>query len=283
MTVRSAQETDFGRVTELLEALGRARVTHDSYALARQVYLDQLEDPNAAHLVAIDNGSVAGFCSLHFRTRLNHTTPAGVDPRPVRRPFYPRDAARRSRCSSRPSGWRASAAATSSRWNRTTTAARRTCSTAPPGCRTPGNSSGSPCSVDSRDQVHRLQAPARAGARRAGGAGGRPDRARPLHGHDAGGPGAQAARRLHVGGGQRALLARAGALLRRGGRPRRSTAASCAPRWPTSTPCPAATATSPRRSAGRPVTSSPPTAPASTRSAMPCATSSPARRCTRSC
>jgi hypothetical protein len=38
----------------LLEALGRARVTHDSYALARQVYLEQLEDPNAAHLVAIE-------------------------------------------------------------------------------------------------------------------------------------------------------------------------------------------------------------------------------------
>jgi PhnO protein len=75
MTVRGAQETDFARVTELLEALGRARVTHDSYALARQVYLNQLTDPNAAHLVAIDNGAVAGFCSLHFRTRLNHTTP----------------------------------------------------------------------------------------------------------------------------------------------------------------------------------------------------------------
>jgi GNAT superfamily N-acetyltransferase len=75
MTVRSAQETDFARVTELLEWLGRAQVTHDSYALARQVYLNQLEDPNAAHLVAIDNGVVAGFCSLHFRTRLNHTTP----------------------------------------------------------------------------------------------------------------------------------------------------------------------------------------------------------------
>jgi ribosomal protein S18 acetylase RimI-like enzyme len=75
MTVRSAQETDFARVTELLEALGRARVTHDSYALARQVYLNQLADPDAAHLVAIDNGVVAGFCALHFRTRLNHTTP----------------------------------------------------------------------------------------------------------------------------------------------------------------------------------------------------------------
>ena len=75
MTVRSALETDFERVTELLEALGRARVTHDSYGLARQVYLSQLEDPNAAHLVAIDDGIIAGFCSLHFRTRLNHTTP----------------------------------------------------------------------------------------------------------------------------------------------------------------------------------------------------------------
>ena len=75
MTVRNAQETDFARVTELLEALGRARVTHDSYALARQVFLNQLEDPNTAHLVAIDGGVVAGFCSLHFRTRLNHTTP----------------------------------------------------------------------------------------------------------------------------------------------------------------------------------------------------------------
>jgi GNAT superfamily N-acetyltransferase len=75
MTVRNAQETDFVRVTELLETLGRARVTHDSYAAARQVYLDQLADPDAAHLVAIDGGVVVGFCSLHFRSRLNHTTP----------------------------------------------------------------------------------------------------------------------------------------------------------------------------------------------------------------
>jgi ribosomal protein S18 acetylase RimI-like enzyme len=75
MTVRTAQETDFARVTELLEALGRARVTHDSYAQAREVFLNQLDDPNTAHLVAIDGGVVAGFCSLHFRSRLNHTTP----------------------------------------------------------------------------------------------------------------------------------------------------------------------------------------------------------------
>jgi len=75
MTVRAAQETDFARVTELLEELGRAEVTHDSYAQARQVFLNQLDDPNTSHLVAIDNGVVAGFCSLYFRTRLNHTTP----------------------------------------------------------------------------------------------------------------------------------------------------------------------------------------------------------------
>src|SRR3954468_7163496 len=75
MTVRTAQETDFSRVTELLEELGRAEVTDDSYALARQVYLNQLEDPDASHLVAIDNGVVTGFCSLYYRPRLNHTTP----------------------------------------------------------------------------------------------------------------------------------------------------------------------------------------------------------------
>lgn len=75
MTVRGAQETDYARVTELLEDLGRARVTHDSYAAAREVYLSQLADPDTAHLVALDGGVVVGFCSLHFRTRLNHTTP----------------------------------------------------------------------------------------------------------------------------------------------------------------------------------------------------------------
>jgi GNAT superfamily N-acetyltransferase len=75
MTVRAAQETDFERITQLLEDLGRARVTHESYAAARQVYLDQLVDPTAAHLVAVDGGVVVGFCSLHFRMRLNSTTP----------------------------------------------------------------------------------------------------------------------------------------------------------------------------------------------------------------
>jgi GNAT superfamily N-acetyltransferase len=75
MTVRSAQETDFVRVAELLEALGRPRIAHDGYARARQLYLDQLADPNAAHLVVVDGGVVVGFCSLHFRTRLNRAAP----------------------------------------------------------------------------------------------------------------------------------------------------------------------------------------------------------------
>jgi (aminoalkyl)phosphonate N-acetyltransferase len=75
MTVRPAQETDFARVTELLETLGRAPVTHDTYAAARQVYLEQLGDADTEHLVALDGGVVVGFCALHFRLRLNRTTP----------------------------------------------------------------------------------------------------------------------------------------------------------------------------------------------------------------
>ena len=74
MNVRDAQETDFGRVTELLEMLGRPRVAHEGYGAARQVYLDQLEDPFSSHMVAIDEGVVVGFCSLHFRHRLNRAS-----------------------------------------------------------------------------------------------------------------------------------------------------------------------------------------------------------------
>ena len=71
MTVRPAQETDFARVTELLETLGRARVTHDTYAECREVYIDQLGEARTEHLVAVDAGAVVGFCALHYRTRLN--------------------------------------------------------------------------------------------------------------------------------------------------------------------------------------------------------------------
>ena len=76
MTIRRAQLSDFAAVSDLLEQLGRGRVTHETYAACRQVYAAQLEDPGTEHLVAIDErGNVVGFCSLHYRTRLNRPGP----------------------------------------------------------------------------------------------------------------------------------------------------------------------------------------------------------------
>jgi GNAT superfamily N-acetyltransferase len=67
---------DFAAVTDLLEQLGRARVTHEGYAACRDVYAAQLGHPDADHLVAEDErGNVVGFCSLHYRPRLNHVAP----------------------------------------------------------------------------------------------------------------------------------------------------------------------------------------------------------------
>ena len=76
MIVRLAGPGDFEAVTALLEELGRARVTEQTEAAARTVYERSLADDRAAHLVAEDEaGSVIGFCSLHFRDRLNFPTP----------------------------------------------------------------------------------------------------------------------------------------------------------------------------------------------------------------
>lgn len=76
MDVRSAQPGDFAAITDLLDQLGRSRVPHDDYQAAKQVFFDQLSDPLSEHLTATDrDGRVVGFCSLHFRMRLNHTTP----------------------------------------------------------------------------------------------------------------------------------------------------------------------------------------------------------------
>jgi ribosomal protein S18 acetylase RimI-like enzyme len=75
MTIRPAQESDFARVTELLEELGRPRIPDAEYGDYRQAYLDQLEAPDVAHLVAVDDGFVVGFCSLVFRPRLNAVRP----------------------------------------------------------------------------------------------------------------------------------------------------------------------------------------------------------------
>lgn len=75
MHVRPADADDFDAVTALLEELGRPRVSADTAAAARAVYDAQIDDPAAEHLVAEDDdGAVVGFCSLHFRERLNHAS-----------------------------------------------------------------------------------------------------------------------------------------------------------------------------------------------------------------
>jgi GNAT superfamily N-acetyltransferase len=75
VTIRSATAADFDAVTALLVELGRPPVTDATDAAARRVFDEQVADELAGHLVAVnDAGRVVGFCSLHFRTRLNHPT-----------------------------------------------------------------------------------------------------------------------------------------------------------------------------------------------------------------
>ena len=75
MSVRRAEARDFADVTNLLEELGRARVTPETRDAARELYAAQLASGDAAHLVADRGGEVLAFCSLHFRGRLNYPTP----------------------------------------------------------------------------------------------------------------------------------------------------------------------------------------------------------------
>lgn len=76
MVIRSAQPDDFGDVTRLLERLGRPSVTPRNRGAVKDVYNGQLNDPTTSHLVAVTGRDrVIGFCSLHFRSRLNHDTP----------------------------------------------------------------------------------------------------------------------------------------------------------------------------------------------------------------
>ena len=75
MNVRAAEEADFGAVTALLELLGRARVTDATREECRALFERQLADPDADHLIAEDGADGAvGFCSLHYRRRLNFAT-----------------------------------------------------------------------------------------------------------------------------------------------------------------------------------------------------------------
>jgi GNAT superfamily N-acetyltransferase len=76
VTVRPASARDFPAVTALLGELGRPQVTDATREQCRAVFERQLGDPAVSHLVAEDaDGQVVGFCSLHFRDRLNFATP----------------------------------------------------------------------------------------------------------------------------------------------------------------------------------------------------------------
>jgi GNAT superfamily N-acetyltransferase len=77
--VRLAGPEDFEAVTALLVELGRPAVTDRETCLA--VYTRDLQDPGASHLLAEDDeGRIVGFCSLHFRPRLNQVSPQAYVP-----------------------------------------------------------------------------------------------------------------------------------------------------------------------------------------------------------
>jgi GNAT superfamily N-acetyltransferase len=74
-TIRAARGDDFDGVTELLERLGRAKVTDATRDDARAVYRAQVLDPDSHHMVVeAPTGDLVAICSLHYRTRLNHPT-----------------------------------------------------------------------------------------------------------------------------------------------------------------------------------------------------------------
>jgi GNAT superfamily N-acetyltransferase len=75
MKIRPARGDDFEAVTALLEALGRPTVTDETRADCRAVFEQQVVDPRSHHSVAeTSDGDIVGFCSMHFRARLNHPT-----------------------------------------------------------------------------------------------------------------------------------------------------------------------------------------------------------------
>ena len=75
MPVRSATAEDFRTVCGLLGELGRPAVTDAGRSGCERVFLADLEDDGADHLIAEDDrGSAVGFLSLHYRRRLNHAT-----------------------------------------------------------------------------------------------------------------------------------------------------------------------------------------------------------------
>jgi GNAT superfamily N-acetyltransferase len=76
MNVRPATEEDFGTITRLLEQLGRPTVTLRTRTECKEIFAEQLADPNSEPLVAVtDRDMIVGFCALHFRSRLNQPDP----------------------------------------------------------------------------------------------------------------------------------------------------------------------------------------------------------------
>jgi GNAT superfamily N-acetyltransferase len=73
--VRPVVPADFRAVCGLLAELGRPPVTGDSEDACRRTFELDLADPGADHLIALDpDGEPVGFCSLHYRRRLNQAT-----------------------------------------------------------------------------------------------------------------------------------------------------------------------------------------------------------------
>ena len=71
--IRAARGDDFEAVTPLLEKLGRAKVTPETRDHCEALFRQQVVDPNAHHMVAVNaDGEVVAFCALQFRPRLNH-------------------------------------------------------------------------------------------------------------------------------------------------------------------------------------------------------------------
>jgi GNAT superfamily N-acetyltransferase len=74
--VRAARHEDWPAVAELLRQLGRpAALGTDREEDLRLVYADFLSRPDAAAVVAEDDGRVVGFCNLMFLPRMNFTGP----------------------------------------------------------------------------------------------------------------------------------------------------------------------------------------------------------------
>ena len=80
ITTRLATPDDFETVTRLLTELGRTPLDEGNEERFRSIYRSQIDDPSCCHLVAELDGSIVGFCSLHFRDRLNRPLPEGWIP-----------------------------------------------------------------------------------------------------------------------------------------------------------------------------------------------------------